>query len=305
MLSPTRSVPAFTVVIAVLFATAVGLQVARDRIAREHPTTARYLYIRSDTMLRRLAVAYQTLLADVYWIRAIQHYGGDRLSTDDRSRYELLYPLLDITTTLDPRFALAYRFGAIFLAEPFPGGPGRPDQAVSLLRKGLQAEPSKWEYVHDIAFVYYWRLRDPATAARWFQRASEIPGAPEWLRPVAATMLIRGGDRPSSRFLWQQLRDAAEQEWLRAAAEHTLVQLDAMDHIDRLEGAIRQFDSQIGPVQLTWGLLVREGVVRGVPLDPTGVPYELDPIRGTVSVSQRSTLYPLPVEPPHERPPVS
>ena len=39
------------------------------------------------------------------------------LAADD---YPLLYPLLDITTTLDPRFNIAYRFGAIFLAEPYP-----------------------------------------------------------------------------------------------------------------------------------------------------------------------------------------
>ena len=30
--------------------------------------------------------------------------------------YPLLYPMLDITTTLDPRFSIAYRFGSIFLA---------------------------------------------------------------------------------------------------------------------------------------------------------------------------------------------
>ena len=45
-------------------------------------------------------------------------------------------PLLDLTTTLDPYFSIAYRFGAIFLSEASPGGPGRPDQAVALLAEG-------------------------------------------------------------------------------------------------------------------------------------------------------------------------
>ena len=44
------------------------------------------------------------------------------LAAPTSSDYALLYPLLDITTTLDPRFNIAYRFGAIFLAEPYPGG---------------------------------------------------------------------------------------------------------------------------------------------------------------------------------------
>jgi len=305
MISPVRSPAAFGVLVAALAAAAVGLEFGRERWAPLPPVSARYLYVRSDSVLRRLAVAYQTLLADVYWIRTIQHYGGDRLATDKRERYELLYPLLDITTTLDPRFMLAYRFGAIFLSEPFPGGPGRPDQAVALLRKGLAADPSKWQYVHDIAFVYYWQLGDSATAARWFQRAAEIPGAPNWLQPLAATMLIQGGDRASSRFLWRQLRDSAEQEWLRNVAERRLVQLDALDQIDRLAAAVHAYDRTVGPVRLTWDLLVRAGVFRGVPLDPTGVPYVLDPVRGTVTVSPGSDLFPMPVEPPAAGPPVS
>ena len=47
---------------------------------------------------------------------ASAHRGSDE--------YQLLYPLLDITTTLDPHFNIAYRFGAIFLSEPYPGGAG-------------------------------------------------------------------------------------------------------------------------------------------------------------------------------------
>ena len=99
--------------------------------------------------VRRLTRGYNALAADLYWIRAIQYYGGAkrRLRTlqaagaADASRapdYQLLYPLLDLTTTLDPRFNIAYRFGAIFLAEPYPGGAGRPDLAIALLEKGLR-----------------------------------------------------------------------------------------------------------------------------------------------------------------------
>src|SRR5207244_6217956 len=113
------------------------------------------------------------------------------------SDYANLYPLLDITTSLDPRFNIAYRFGAVFLAEPYPGGPGRPDLAVALLEKGLRERPDKWEYMEDIGFVHYWYIHDSLTAAAWFRKAGEIPGAPWWLRSLAATTLARGGDRRS------------------------------------------------------------------------------------------------------------
>ena len=98
-------------------------------------------------------------------------------------------------TSLDPHFKVAYRFGAIFLAEPYPGGPGRPDHAIALLERGIERDDGRWEYMEDIGFVYYWWLTDFQQAAEWFKRAGEQPGAPTWLAPLAATTLAQGGNR--------------------------------------------------------------------------------------------------------------
>ena len=117
------------------------------------------------------ALGFDALVADLYWIRAVVYFGRQRLSKIADKNYDLLYPLLDLVTTLDPRFTVAYRFGAIFLSEPPPDGPGRPDLAVELLERGSSA-PERWEYLHDIGFVYYWSYRDYAAAAEWLERAS-------------------------------------------------------------------------------------------------------------------------------------
>lgn len=274
-------------------ALAVVLQTVRDRAyPRTDPDTQRLLYVRSPEALDRIALGFDALAADVYWIRAIQHYGGDRLDRGKARRYELLYPLLDITTSLDPYFNIAYRFGAIFLSEAPPGGPGRPDHAVTLLRKGIAAQPAKWQYYHDIAFVHYWALRDPIGAAAWFRRAAEQPGAPNWLLPVAAAMLTQGSDRASSRFLWEQIL-GSDQQWLRRRAEHALMQLDALDQIDRLSAIVAASPRQPGEAY-SWFSLARAGRLRGVPVDPSGTPYELDPVTGAVTVSEQSLLFPLP-----------
>ena len=100
------------------------------------------------------------------------------LAAVESTEFSQLYALLDITTTLDPLFDIAYRFGSVFLAEAYPAGAGRLDLAVKLLEKGLRARPDKWEYMEDIGFVYYWYAHDYRQAAEWFQKASEVPGAP-------------------------------------------------------------------------------------------------------------------------------
>src|SRR5690606_15706390 len=146
--------------------------------------------------------------------------------------------------------------------------------AERLLRKGIAAEPEKWEYYHDLAFVHFWHTRDYQAAADWFRRASEQPGAPNWIAPMVPTMLTRANDRTSARQLWQQILQS-DQEWLRRAAERSLMQLDALDAIDTLQAIVRR-TPRSGAQAYDWRLLVRQGVLRGIPVDPTGVPFELD-----------------------------
>jgi hypothetical protein len=298
------------VIAVLLLAGAVDVQAVRERAYPPADTTEAALYLRSGTAVRRLTIAYHALAADVYWIRAIQYYGGAKrrlaaapdvaapppmLASDTSGEYALLYPLLDITTTLDPRFNIAYRFGAVFLAEPYPGGPGRPDLAVALLEKGLHEKPDKWEYMEDIGFVHYWYMHDSLTAATWFRKAGETPGAPWWLRSLAATTLARGGDRQSSRVMWEVIRQSAENDWLRKNAEWRLTQLNAMDDIDALQQQVDEFGRRTGAPPADWQALVQSHLIRGIPVDPTRTPYELD--GGRVRLSRQSPLSPLPEEP--------
>jgi tetratricopeptide (TPR) repeat protein len=273
---------------------AIALQVARDRLhSRDAQARTNLLYVQSGEALKRIVLDFDALASDVYWIRAIQHYGGDRLAGASQTRkYELLYPLLDLTTSLDPYFTIAYRFGQIFLSEGYPGGPGRPDEAIQLLKKGISVEPQKWQYYQDIGFVYYWHLRDYKTAADWFKLAHAQPDAPNWLEPLAAAIMTEAGDRASSRFLWSKILESDE-PWLKRRAERGLAQLQALDDIEELNALIVRFPPPAGQ-PYSWEWLVRNRVLRGVPLDPARTPYEIDPATGTVTLSPQSELNPLP-----------
>lgn len=291
----------------ILLGGAAALQAARERRFPPPPPAGDSLYLTSGTAVRRLTVGYAALAADLYWIRAIQYYGGVKLELQKnpppaprpgeaaREAFPLLYPLLDLTTSLDPRFNIAYRFGSIFLAEPFPGGAGRPDLAIKLLEKGLAARPDKWEYMQDIGFVHYWWRHDYAAAADWFARASTIDGAPWFLKSLAATTLAEGGDRQSSRTMWEAIRASAEIDWLRNDAERRLSQLEAADWIDQVQADVNRARAAGVPTS-SWTDLIRAGALRGVPVDPSRTPFELDP-SGTVRLSRQSPLFPLPLEP--------
>ena len=289
--------PAAWAALVVLLASVIGLQMmqaAQPPLATPEGVSPNLLYVRSPQALRRATLSFQAIMADVYWIRAVQHYGGTKLSDDPNKQYDVLYPLLDLTTSLDPYFDVVYKFGSVFLAEPYPAGAGRPDQAIALLQKGLRTRPDRWELAQGIGFVYYWWLADYQNAAMWFNRAADMPAAPDWLRPLAAVTLAQGGNRASSRVLWTELARNADADWLRDQASFRLKQLDALDGIDFIQRIVDEYRARIGAPPASWNDMMRAGLLRGVPFDPTGVPFRLDPGTAKVTLDPSSTLNPLP-----------
>jgi hypothetical protein len=139
--------------------------------------------------------------------------------------------------------------------------------------------------------VHYWQLHDPKAAADWFLKASRLPNAPDWLQPVAASMLSQR-DRASARFLWQQILQS-DQEWMRRTAERSLAQLQAMDDVEQLQDVVRKYPPPSGAA-FAWEDYVSRKILRAIPADPTGEPYSLDPGSGEVRVAPGSSLNPMP-----------
>jgi hypothetical protein len=299
--SEIRRIGAAVLLIALFMGLSVWLERVRDRTFPAATIEDDSLYVTSANTARRLSLAYQSVAADLYWIRTLQYFGGTKRVVDaggtiadpGRRQFAALFPLLDLTTSLDPRFNIAYRFGALFLSEAAPGGPGRPDLAIKLLEKGLRERPDRWEYMQDIGFVHYWWLHDYKAAAEWFKRAADTTGAPWWMRSLAATTLAEGGDRRSSRTMWEAIRQSAEIDWLRNDAERRLTQLRALDEIDLLQAAVDEHTARTGQPVVDWRTLAAR--LRGIPVDPTGVPYEI--VAGRVRLAKSSRLWPLPDEP--------
>ena len=187
------------VILIASFLALVPLQRALDRQLTAQRRLEELLYLPSGKILRRLALGHEGLLANIYWTRVVQYFGRKKL--DHSARFDLLGHLLQITTELDPQLVIAYRFGAIFLAEKSPAGAGQPQAALHLLRRGIVANPNYWRLWQDVGFIYYWDLKDYASAARAFQTGSERPGAHLWMRVLAATVAAEGGKTGTSRLL--------------------------------------------------------------------------------------------------------
>jgi hypothetical protein len=247
------------------------------------------LYLWSGQHVRRLVPGFESLAADLYWLRAVQYFGGQKVFGRD-TRMELLEPLLDITVTLDPRMEVAYRYGAIFLAEPVPIGAGRPRQAVALLERGVAALPANWRLRQDLGFIHFLHLGEAHRASEVLREASELPGAPFWLRTLAADVLARGGDRATAKRMWRQIHDQSDGA-VRANALVNLQVLEALDEAERLTQVVAEFARRTGGRPRSLDELAGSGLLRRRAVDSEGVPFEYDAETGRVRVSPRSPLY--------------
>lgn len=250
---------------------------------------ARPLFSESPERLRRLVPGFEQLLADVYWLRAVQYYGSERVFNPDPT-YDNLRPLIDITTALDPRLELAYRYGAIFLSEDRPIGAGKPELGLEVLEKGVRALPGSWRLRWDLGAHWFFYMKDPKRAAAVLRGAKSIPGAPYWLDNLAARFL-EGDDRDSAREIWRHQYEIGE-GGVRDNALYNLQVLDALDIRDAYNAAIERFRSASGRNPSSLQELAEAGYVREpAPRDPIGVPFVYDAKAGRLRIARTSRLW--------------
>jgi tetratricopeptide (TPR) repeat protein len=229
------------------------------------------IFLPSEARFSRLSGGYSSLLATLYWTRAVQYYGRHRLA--NAKEFALLGTLLDITTNFDPHLLIAYRFGSLFLAGRPPEGAGDPQRAIYLLERGIVANPDYWRLWEDLGFIYYWDTKDYAHAARAFQMGSERPGALPWMRALAASVAAQGGEIQTSRILWMDIARTAGNDSIRHSAEIHLAALDAQEALRELDGLLAAYRQKQGHEAHSLQDLVAAGYLRGIPYDPSGEPF--------------------------------
>lgn len=269
--APTPPVRAALLGVPLLFLALAALQVRID-LTNRSSAEPEELVLRSGPLIKKLSLGYDALLADIYWTRAIQYYGS-RVGTPG-SHYDLLWPLLDVATTLDPHLIVAYRFGAIFLSEP-EAGANRTDLAITLVKRGIAANPKQWRLGTDLGLLYYLRLRDYPQAAATYLEASSNPAAPLWVKLMAARIAQKGGSLETSRMIWSQLYESTTDPSIKKSARLQIESLRAQEDEMHLDEVTAEYAGRFGRNPTALRELVAAGLLPGVPVDPAGFPYVL------------------------------
>ncbi len=231
--------------------------------------------LRSGKLVKAMSLEYAPLMADIYWTRVVQYY-GDKSTRHDPS-FELLWPLLDLTTTLDPNLLVAYRFGSTFLSEHSPRGAGHPELGIALLERGIRANPEYWRFYEDLGFIYYFELKDYAKSSAAFAEGSKNPDAQIWMKIMAAKIAAEGESLQTSIFLWNEVYQTTKDPQVKKNALTHLQLLRAAEDCKQIDALADEFQKHLGRRPSRMAELLQSGLLPRVPLDPLGYVYVFGP----------------------------
>jgi tetratricopeptide (TPR) repeat protein len=272
----------------------------RARVVDEAP------YLAPGTT-RLLSLAFGGLVADWYWLSALQYVGRKIQEQAQTKRLELeqaieldrieavdprvLVRFFDTITTLDPRFLAVYEFGAVVLPAV------DPQAAVALLEKGIRANPDRW-YLHQQLAYIFWQRGDYLAAADAFRRGARMTTA-RWMTHMAERMEQRGDDPQVAHAMYARMYEQAQDEQVRQWALKRLMELRSLQEREAIRRVLSGFVTAEGRCPQAWTELAPElgaaGLTlqqHGAPLDPTGTPYVLvlSPLGCDVVLHRLSTV---------------
>lgn len=252
-----------------------GLMLVLQNIDRIRPKAVveDALYINSPTMVKRLSLGFNGLMACVYWTRTVQYFGRRHLMREQS--YHELAPLLEITTALDPQLLPAYQFGANFLAPYPPNGAGEPARTIQLMEYGIANNPDNWRLYYNLGFVYYTELKDYRKAAEVFERGSKVPNAHPFMKVLAARMSEHAGDLATARMLWSATYESSSEPEIRRNAIDHLRAIKVDEDITNLEATVAHFTEHSRRPPSSMQELAAAEHLPGIPVDPDGHAYKL------------------------------
>ncbi len=274
-MKPSRRITIVASSLLVLCLTASVLLLRTIDRERTGATLEEVLYISSPRLLKRMSLGYDGLLADVYWTRAVQYF-GDKL-TRGSEHFDLLAPLLEITTTLDPHLLVAYEYGANFLAPKIPGGAGQPQRAIELVEFGIRNNPNLWRLYYDLGFIYYFDLEDYKKAEKAFADGAKLPNTHQIMPLMAARMAEHAGNIETARMMWITTYQTTRDPNVKSNAVAHLNALQVDEDVTILERLVSRYREKTGHLPQSFSDLEAANLIRAIPADPLGHTYKLMP----------------------------
>jgi len=243
------------------------LQITMDRDNEIHFVDTRPVFLPNGSTLKALSMGYRGVLGDVLWIRSVLYYGRRVIDEDNpyfvyaqqkgtlnqeiasvrresespgsddvrvalkhilykqssRGLVRFIYPLLDRVADLDPHFTFPYIFGGVYVLLDT----GEEDKAEALLKRGLVANPDRWEFPFYLGWLYWMYKGDKISTYKYLSDAIKIEGCPEYVENLYAGLSKNLGRREEAKIYLKGLIESTDNKELKNQLQKALAKLES------------------------------------------------------------------------------
>lgn len=239
------------------------------------------------SLLRIAGRAFVPVIADYYWLAAIQATG--RAKTEEE--YRDIADYAQLITDLDPDFGYVYRFAGVVV--PFNHGREtwtNTRESTAILEKGVARFP-KWVLLRTLlAYNLSVFQKEYVRAAQLLEETAQLPGAPPYLPWLATRLYAQGGSFEAASAFADQFAARAEDSETRAAFEHRKKEIALERILQTTDRAVAAFRERNGRLPKDLKELLVSGELPAFPKDPLEGEIYLGADGRTYSTSQEHRL---------------
>ena len=247
------------------------LEGQRSRPGNERPP----LYLPEARYVRLVTFGFDHFFSSLLWFKTISYFGEHFASDRD---YRWLGNMCELISDLDPKARHVFEFCSTMLSWAV----NEPLKSTSLLSKGIESEPRYWRYRYLRAFNYWYFLGKPEVAAQELREAAFLPDAPVFLSSLASRLIATRDDPDAAIAFIKDLISNSKTESAKSALEEQLKLGYLTKQLRSLQAALDRYRQTYGILPESLEQLADKGFIGGMPLDPFGRQFFIDPETGQV-----------------------
>jgi len=254
-----------------------GLKIMLDGLTRAKIPGAGIVYLPSGPAVKAATFGFPSLMADIAYVWAIQYYAN----TAVKERFNHFRRIFGVIADLDPRWIDPYLTAA--LIAHYDTGDG--ELALKMYDDGAARNPGEWIFPLEAGHYCQMYLKDFERAKAYYNKALEIPGAPDIAKRLFANASYKTMDYQTSWATWREVYETATDPQIKKIASNHLYNVKAAVDIAALKAALERFRELRGRTARNLGELVTTRLISAVPQDFDGKDYIYDPKTGEIKTA--------------------
>ncbi|MGD9345593.1 MAG: hypothetical protein PVH84_07000 [Candidatus Aminicenantes bacterium] len=246
-----------------------GLKLRTDAIARYQVPGSSIIYIPSGKSLKYVTFGYDSLMADLVYLWAIQYFSDQSIW----ERFDHLDHIFSIIAELDPRYLDPYEIGALIAVYDAKD----LDLALTILDRGIDKNPTQWIMPLQAGHFAQMFAKNFEVAQKYYKMAMAIEGAPDIAQRLYANAAFKISDYRTAWNTWLEIYETATDPRVKKIASNHLYRTKAAMDFETLKSAIESYKKKNGRAPEELRELVSEGFITAVPKDLDGEDYVFDP----------------------------